>query len=54
MKEREWAMRQTLSDDFLREVLNMAIHGGIISEEQARAIMPLATQSRTDGREGPL
>jgi hypothetical protein len=41
-------------DSYLAECLNMAIHDGIISEEQANAILPLPRESRTDGRDGPL
>lgn len=39
---------------YLVEVLNMAIHDGIITEDQARAVLPLPKESRDDGRTGPL
>jgi hypothetical protein len=40
--------------NYLAQTLNMAIHDGIISEEQALAIIPLTSEERTDGSDGPI
>lgn len=52
--EQMWERQRRDSANQLIEILNMAITDGIITEDQARAIIPLPQQSRNDGRSGPI